>query len=97
MPCSGLIQLISSMATLSSRVSAGETYGPFDTSPDTVERDSMGTIEVPANVYWGAQTARSLIHLNIGRDTMPPEMIRACGIVKKAAALANVGAWQAVS
>jgi fumarate hydratase class II len=59
-------------------------------APTRVERDSMGTIEVPANVYWGAQTARSLIHFNIGRDTMPPEMIRACGIVKKAAALANV-------
>ena len=61
------------------------------TQPQTrVERDSMGTIEVPAHVYWGAQTARSLIHFNIGRDTMPPEMIRACGIVKKAAALVNV-------
>ena len=58
-------------------------------TPTRVERDSMGTIEVPANAYWGAQTARSLIHFNIGRDTMPPEMIRACGIVKKAAALAN--------
>ena len=49
----------------------------------------MGTIQVPANVYWGAQTARSLIHFNIGRDTMPPEMIRALGILKKAAALVN--------
>ncbi|MCI0350586.1 MAG: class II fumarate hydratase, partial [Acidobacteriales bacterium] len=54
-----------------------------------VESDSMGTIRVPANVYWGAQTARSLIHFNIGRDTMPPEMIRALGILKKAAALVN--------
>ena len=54
-----------------------------------VESDSMGTIEVPANVYWGAQTARSLIHFNIGRDTMPPELIRAFGILKKAAALVN--------
>ncbi|MCI0623060.1 MAG: class II fumarate hydratase [Acidobacteria bacterium] len=54
-----------------------------------VESDSMGTIRVPANVYWGAQTVRSLIHFNIGRDTMPPEMIRALGILKKAAALVN--------
>jgi fumarate hydratase class II len=54
-----------------------------------IEVDSMGPIQVPANVYWGAQTARSLIHFNIGRDTMPPEMIRALGIVKKAAALVN--------
>jgi fumarate hydratase class II len=49
----------------------------------------MGKIEVPANVYWGAQTQRSLLHFNIGRDTMPPELIRAFGILKKAAALVN--------
>src|SRR5512135_2877106 len=54
-----------------------------------VESDSMGQIEVPANVYWGAQTQRSLIHFNIGRDTMPPELIRAFGMLKKAAALVN--------
>lgn len=54
-----------------------------------VETDSMGPIEVPVNVYWGAQTARSLIHFNIGDDTMPPELIRAFGILKKAAALVN--------
>jgi len=53
------------------------------------ESDSMGKIEVPANVYWGAQTQRSLHHFNIGRDTMPPELIRAFGILKKAAALVN--------
>jgi fumarate hydratase class II len=49
----------------------------------------MGTVEVPANVYWGAQTARSLIHFRIGRDLMPPELIWAFGILKKAAALVN--------
>jgi fumarate hydratase, class II len=54
-----------------------------------VESDSMGKIEVPANVYWGAQTQRSLLHFNIGRDTMPPELIRAFGILKKACALVN--------
>ena len=53
------------------------------------ESDSMGTIEVPDDVYWGAQTARSLIHFNIGEDRMPPELIRAIGILKKAAALVN--------
>jgi len=53
------------------------------------ETDSMGTIEVPDDVYWGAQTARSLIHFNIGEDRMPPELIRAIGILKKAAALVN--------
>ena len=54
-----------------------------------IESDSMGKIEVPSNVYWGAQTARSLVHFNIGRDVMPPELIRAFGILKKAAALVN--------
>jgi fumarate hydratase class II len=54
-----------------------------------VESDSMGTIEVPADRYWGAQTQRSLIHFDIGRDTMPPELIRAFGILKKACALVN--------
>ena len=54
-----------------------------------VESDSMGTIEVPADKYWGAQTERSLLHFNIGDDVMPREMIRALGILKKAAALVN--------
>lgn len=54
------------------------------------ETDSMGPVSVPSNVYWGAQTERSLHHFAIGRDTLPPEMIRALGIVKKACVLANV-------
>ena len=53
------------------------------------ETDSMGPIEVPADRYWGAQTQRSLIHFDIGYDVMPREMIRAFGILKKAAALVN--------
>jgi fumarate hydratase class II len=53
------------------------------------ESDSMGKIEVPADRYYGAQTARSLIHFAIGKDTMPPELIRAFGVLKKAAALVN--------
>jgi fumarate hydratase class II len=53
------------------------------------ESDSMGTIEVPTNVYWGAQTQRSLHHFNIGCDVMPPELIRAFAMLKKAAALVN--------
>jgi len=53
------------------------------------ESDSMGEIEVPADRYWGAQTQRSLHHFNIGFDTMPREMIRALGVLKKAAALVN--------
>src|SRR5271169_5666253 len=53
------------------------------------ESDSMGKMEVPVDRYYGAQTARSLIHFAIGKDTMPPELIRAFGILKKAAALVN--------
>src|SRR3989475_7007643 len=54
-----------------------------------VESDSMGQIESPADKYWGAQTQRSLLHFNIGFDVMPREMIRAFGILKKAAAQVN--------
>jgi fumarate hydratase class II len=53
------------------------------------ESDSMGKIDVPADRYYGAQTARSLIHFAIGKDTMPPQLIRAFGVLKKAAALVN--------
>src|SRR5438132_11062500 len=59
------------------------------TAPTRAESDSMGKIEVPADRYYGAQTARSLVHFAIGKDTMPPELIRAFGILKKAAALVN--------
>ncbi len=59
------------------------------TSATRLETDSMGSIDVPASVYWGAQTARSLVHFNIGIETMPPELIHALGILKKAAALVN--------
>jgi fumarate hydratase class II len=54
-----------------------------------VESDSMGNIEVPADCYWGAQTQRSLQNFKIGGHRFPPSMIRAFGLVKKGAALAN--------
>lgn len=54
------------------------------------EKDSMGVMQVPVHCYWGAQTQRSLQYFNIGQDTMPPEVIRAFGILKKAAALTNL-------
>jgi len=53
------------------------------------ETDSMGEIEVPTHCYYGAQTARSLIHFDIGAETMPRELIRGMGILKKASALVN--------
>jgi fumarate hydratase class II len=54
-----------------------------------IETDSMGEIEVPADRYYGAQTARSLQNFRIGGDRFPREVIRALGILKKAAARAN--------
>ncbi len=54
-----------------------------------IETDSMGEIEVPADRYYGAQTARSLIHFDIGTETMPREIIRGMGILKKASAIVN--------
>jgi fumarate hydratase class II len=56
------------------------------------ENDSMGAVEVPADRYWGAQTARSLIHFSIGNDHMPTEVYHAYGYVKKAAAAVNADA-----
>ena len=53
------------------------------------ETDSMGEIDVPANRYYGAQTARSLIYFDIGTETMPREIIRGMGILKKASAMVN--------
>ncbi len=54
------------------------------------ETDSFGPLEVPADKYWGAQTQRSLGNFKIGGETMPVPLVRALGIIKKAAALANV-------
>src|SRR5262249_42311456 len=56
------------------------------------EFDSLGTVEVPADHYWGAQTQRSLQHFNIGKDRMPKEVYHAYGYVKKAAAVVKTRA-----
>ena len=55
-----------------------------------IEKDTMGEVSVPSDRYWGAQTQRSLTNFKIGHDHFPREMIRALGILKKAAAQANV-------
>ena len=65
------------------------TIDPVPHTRTRTESDSMGKIEVPHHVYWGAQTQRSLHHFDIGRDVMPPELIRAFAILKKAAAMVN--------
>ena len=54
-----------------------------------IESDTMGTIEVPANHYWGAQTQRSLHHFEISTETMPIALIRAFGVLKLASAQVN--------
>ena len=64
------------------------------------ERDSLGTIEVPADHYWGAQTQRSLTYFNIGDDIIPAAVYHAYGFVKKACATVNgrhgrLPAWKA--
>jgi fumarate hydratase, class II len=53
------------------------------------ESDSLGEVEVPADRYWGAQTQRSRMNFRIGEERMPREVIRAFGVLKKAAALTN--------
>ncbi len=59
-----------------------------------IEADTMGELEVPADKYYGCQTARSLINFDIGDDTMPVGVIRAFGILKQAAAKTNVALKQ---
>ncbi|HRG88873.1 MAG TPA: lyase family protein, partial [Chitinophagales bacterium] len=58
------------------------------------EKDTMGVVEVPANVYWGAQTQRSIDNFRIAQDInkMPKEIVRAFAYLKKAAALTNLEA-----
>ncbi|MDX2094528.1 MAG: class II fumarate hydratase [Alphaproteobacteria bacterium] len=55
-----------------------------------IESDSFGELAVPADKYWGAQTARSLMNFNIGGETMPTPLIRALGVLKRAAAQVNM-------
>ena len=55
-----------------------------------IESDTMGTVEVPADHYWGAQTQRSLHHFAISTQTMPPALIRAFGVLKLASAQVNL-------
>jgi fumarate hydratase class II len=55
-----------------------------------IETDSFGSLQVPGEKYWGAQTQRSLANFNIGGETMPSPLIRALGIVKRSAAIANM-------
>lgn len=60
-----------------------------DKAKTRIETDSMGEIAVPAEVLWGAQTERSLVHFSIGHDLMPACAIKSFGVLKKAAAIVN--------
>ena len=55
------------------------------------ETDSFGPLEVPADKYWGAQTQRSIMNFPIGWERQPVPVIRALGVIKKAAAIVNEG------
>ena len=64
----------------------------IDSEGERIEFDSMGEVRVPADCYWGAQTARSLKHFAIGEDRMPIELCRAYGYLKRASATVNTRA-----
>lgn len=91
-----------SLAFESIAVAGQEELGPIhllielpvgiDASGWRAESDSLGSVQVPADRYWGAQTQRSLKHFRIGSERMPIEVYRAYGHVKMAAALANIEA-----
>src|SRR5436853_380177 len=63
---------------------------PPRSGPTRTETDAFGPIAVPMERYWGAQTQRSLKHFRIGAERMPPPVIRALALIKKAAAWADV-------
>jgi fumarate hydratase class II len=68
------------------------TQSALQTSPANfrTESDSFGPLDVPADKYYGAQTARSLINFPIGTETMPKPLVRALGILKRSAAVVNM-------
>lgn len=61
----------------------------MDNNKKRIESDTMGSLEVPHDLYYGAQTARSLIYFNIGKEKMPKELIQALAILKKFSAIVN--------
>jgi fumarate hydratase, class II len=72
----------------------GHAHKPASTLKKTmnshrIEQDGLGSVEVPADKLWGAQTQRSLEHFTIGHDLMPREMITAYAVLKKSAATVN--------
>jgi len=79
------------MATSKARKPSRRTRTPGKVDGETrVESDSLGEVRVPAERYWGAQTERARIHFRIGRETMPPQLLRAFGLLKQVAAEVNM-------
>src|ERR1700692_4230547 len=78
-------------ASVAKRAVTGKVAADVNAPPTgkRVESDSMGAIEGANDRYWGAQTERSLLHFAIGFDRMPRSVVRAFGILKKAAAEVN--------
>ena len=74
---------------MSKRDNLGELKTRDRSGEKRIETDAMGAVEVPASRYWGAQTQRAIEHFAIGDEYMPVEIIRAYGLIKKAAAMAN--------
>src|SRR6476659_3993817 len=70
-------------------VSKKTPLSPQAATPTRMESDTFGPIEVPADRYWGAQTERSRRNFRIGEERMPRPIIRALGIIKRAAAEVN--------
>ena len=66
-----------------------DPHAPSPSTQTRTETDSMGAIEVPAEHYWGAQTQRSLHHFAISGNRMPPGIVWAFGVLKRAAAEVN--------
>ena len=71
-------------------INSARQTAPQDSAEDRIETDSFGEIAVPGDRYWGAQTQRSLQNFKIGVEKMPKPLVRALGVQKKAAALANM-------
>jgi fumarate hydratase class II len=67
-----------------------DAFMSSQTTATRIETDTMGEVAVQADRYWGAQTQRSLQNFKIGGERMPQPLVRALGLQKKAAALANL-------
>jgi fumarate hydratase, class II len=87
-----LMRILERESILTRNVSIESSNAGKTMNSNRIEKDSLGSVDVPADKLWGAQTQRSLQHFSIGRDLIPREMITAYAILKKSAATANKAA-----